>query len=108
MAEGSGNASERGNEDSEPRVTLDDQVEFFAKKLVLNAHDVKQTYKDQPESLRAYFNAPAEAEGAAKVSTLVCGMIAGPLAVFAPWTLFASLPLSLALIYAGCATASKT
>ena len=52
MAEGSGRQSE-SNDDGDGEATFDVQVEFFAKELVLNAHDIKETYKDQPETLRA-------------------------------------------------------
>src|SRR5438067_10099894 len=98
MAEGSGRQSE-SNDDGDGEATFDEEVEFFAKELVLNAHDIKETYKDQPETLRAYFNAQAQAQPGSSV--MICGPSAAFLAVFVdPWTLLATIPMSAALVYA--------
>jgi hypothetical protein len=87
-----------GSDDDAREATFDDQVEYFAKEMVLNARDIKDTYKDQPEALTAYFNAHSQA--VTDSSVFICGLVAGMLALVTPWTLLATLPASAALVYA--------
>ena len=85
-------------DEDEVEATFEDQVEFFAKEIVLDAHDIAETYKSRPESLRAYFNAHADAEPTGLLG-LICGITCYGLATtVSPLTLAITVPASLALI----------
>ena len=84
--------------EDEVEATFDDQGEYFAKKLVLDAHDIGETYKHRPESLKAYFNAHAERAPSWEFGGPVA-LVSHLMSVFSPATLVVTLPATIAV---GC------
>jgi hypothetical protein len=82
-------SAERDEENDSREATFDDQVQYFARELVLDAQDINDTYKDRPESLKAYFNACSGFEGTAFLLNL--GIVVSGVAALVTNTLSALL-----------------
>jgi hypothetical protein len=93
------NDEQQNDGDSADVVTFDDQVAYFAEEFVLDAHDIKEAYKEKPESLKSYFNAEAKTRGDGGMAGFLgagCLMFC----IFTPWTLIVTIPTSVALLIA--------
>src|ERR1700751_2030654 len=99
MAEDQTN-NQQDEEDDVTESTFDDQIQYFARELVIDAHDIGDAYKDRPDSLKAYFNARSGHEGTAAV--IFFGLAVSAIAVLlksdAPilnfWPLIVTAPLT--------------